>query len=1213
VILAPPRALAQQQAPGSRDIPDRLAAAKATPFPDFDARTFAVLGGAAAATRPAAALSQTREDFAAAIEAAGLREAKFALWNSGRIRSLSASGAPLSESSNAGEVETIHRFLSRHRSLFQMTEREIQDLRLLGRSENQGGIFLNLQQVIQGAPVFGGFINAALSGSGQIVSVNLGELAISGPAAPAPAWGVEEAIGAALRMHAGPAETPASLGADDKGRLLFENPFGRERSSIRAELLLFPSEAFAPRWACRIFLDVDDAHWFELVVDAENGSLLFRQNLYRQVAQGRVWKISPLQGQRELVNFPEGWLSPGGTLTTGNNADAYLDSDSNDLPDQTLRPNIQQGRAFSDSQVFDFPFGEGSSGMNPRGFAAAAVTNLFYLANEAHDYFYGLGFDEASGNFQTDNFLRGGVGGDAVRVEAQDGLNNAIFGTAPDGIPPRGQFGLFDLRETPSLTDDRDSSYDAQVVIHELAHGLTSRLVGGPDTVGCLGGIQSRGMGEGWSDYFSSSYTNDPVQGGYSAADLQKGIRRHSYENYPFTYEDLGNDGFDLPHDEGEIWAAVLWDLRKEIGRQVTDRLAVSGLRTIPCDPSMIDARDGILQADAVTGGARRAKLWEVFARHGMGHAARGLSGDNFVEGTVFTASFDQPPDLKPGNRTPVVTSQPPLAMGIGTPYAYSVVASDPDSDTLLYTLTEGPLGMAINSTTGRLTWTATFTGQRAKVTVSDGRGGAAVHGFYIPVLTQLSLGQPVLIAGEFLTIGSAGVTVPNGTAAVQFTMRGGTGEPDMRVNGPDGSLHAWPRNGTAETLTIADPAPGLWLVQVLGFEPYANVSLRASLPTATTIQANVPAAGLSGEGTSEIFYRVTIPAGIAALRVSTSGGTGDVDLYVRQGGFPVCQNVLGFFIGLLDCKFDSYSSKSGNIESVEILNPAPGDWFINMMGFSAYAGVTLIAETVRPSISSGGIVLSTQTPRVAQASSRSIISVYGAEFAAPGTIMLDPALDEDQKVATKLANTCLEVNGHRSAIFAVLPAQINAQISDKVLPGAASAVVLRNCGTNLESRSAPMNFTVAEVSPAFFNFVNQESGVNPIAAVHGGGPDLVGTPGLLPGGVFTPTEPGKIASLFGTGFGSTNPPLAVGEIPLLTYPDLNGVAPSTHGVSVSIGGIVLPTEDVFYAGAAPCCAGLDQLVVRVPANAPDGNLPVILTINGVSTPTGPYITVKKP
>jgi uncharacterized protein (TIGR03437 family) len=117
----------------------------------------------------------------------------------------------------------------------------------------------------------------------------------------------------------------------------------------------------------------------------------------------------------------------------------------------------------------------------------------------------------------------------------------------------------------------------------------------------------------------------------------------------------------------------------------------------------------------------------------------------------------------------------------------------------------------------------------------------------------------------------------------------------------------------------------------------------------------------------------------------------------------------------------------------------------------------------------------------------------------------------------------------------------------------------------------------------------------------------------LLPGGVFTPTEPGKIASLFGTGFGSTNPPLAVGEIPLLTYPDVNGVAPSTHGVSVSIGGIVLPTEDVFYAGAAPCCAGLDQLVVRVPANAPDGNLPVILTINGVSTPTGPYITVKKP
>ena len=52
---------------------------------------------------------------------------------------------------------------------------------------------------------------------------------------------------------------------------------------------------------------------------------------------------------------------------------------------------------------------------------------------------------------------------------------------------------------------------------------------------------------------------------------------------------------------------------------------------------------------------------------------------------------------------------------------------------------------------------------------------------------------------------------------------------------------------------------------------------------------------------------------------------------------------------------------------------------------------------------------------------------------------------------------------------------------------------------------------------------------------------------------------------------------------------------------------------DVFYAGIAPCCAGLYQIVVRVPDGLPDGNHEVRAMVDGVSTPSGPFITVKSP
>src|SRR5262249_6156036 len=58
-----------------------------------------------------------------------------------------------------------------------------------------------------------------------------------------------------------------------------------------------------------------------------------------------------------------------------------------------------------------------------------------------HDDWYDSGFDEAAGNAQTDNFGRGGAGGDPIHAESQDfdGLNNANMAVPSDGMAPRMQ------------------------------------------------------------------------------------------------------------------------------------------------------------------------------------------------------------------------------------------------------------------------------------------------------------------------------------------------------------------------------------------------------------------------------------------------------------------------------------------------------------------------------------------------------------------------------------------------------------------------------------------------------------------------------------------------------------------------------------------------------------------------------------------------------
>jgi uncharacterized protein (TIGR03437 family) len=84
---------------------------------------------------------------------------------------------------------------------------------------------------------------------------------------------------------------------------------------------------------------------------------------------------------------------------------------------------------------------------------------------------------------------------------------------------------------------------------------------------------------------------------------------------------------------------------------------------------------------------------------------------------------------------------------------------------------------------------------------------------------------------------------------------------------------------------------------------------------------------------------------------------------------------------------------------------------------------------------------------------------------------------------------------------------------------------------------------------------------------------------------------------LYGTGFGLGEPVYQAGEV-------TSGQAPLRDRVTITVGGTALAAADILYAGLAPGnISGLQQFNIRIPQSAATGNLPVAITVGGVSTP----------
>jgi serine protease len=160
---------------------------------------------------------------------------------------------------------------------------------------------------------------------------------------------------------------------------------------------------------------------------------------------------------------------------------------------------------------------------------------------------------------------------------------------------------------------------------------------------------------------------------------------------------------------------------------------------------------------------------------------------------------------------------------------------------------------------------------------------------------------------------------------------------------------------GGSVAAALAAGAAALWLEVMPSATPAAVASMLAThatpgelTPTPTPdrllytgfigsrLRGGTPVSGISNPLDGVRYFRLEVPAGTTQLTLSTSGGTGDVDLYVKSGALPSSSDYqCAPFLG-------------GNAETCVFTSPTPGSWYVMLHGYNAFSGVTLSTTVVQ-------------------------------------------------------------------------------------------------------------------------------------------------------------------------------------------------------------------------------------------------------------------------
>lgn len=654
---------------------------------------------------------------------------------------IKAKSSFLTAPSSEKRADILKDFMRENSVLFGIDEIQLAKLKKTADYTNPNGVlsFVRFEQEIAGVPIFRGEVSAGFTKRNEIVRIinnlapNVDEESVSKNFGNA-----ENAVKIAVK-HLGFSANADSLQRKNSTvnelKIAFER--GNFEDETTAEKIYFPIDSGIVRPAWRVLLWTKHAAFY-VIVEAEKGTVLWHKNITENQTQPATYNVygnqtslmktadspspfspgclSPtgctqppivprtdftLIGNEPPYQFNNnGWIPDGENRTIGNAAEAGIDRDGNNGIDTN-------GWAFGNpNRVFSYTYNPGPGNpapgeeplpatqtYPPSQYQQGSVAHAFYAVNRWHDETYLLGFNEQSRNFQLSNFGRSGVENDNISVEIQDssGTNSANFATPADG--GRGRLQMF-IWTGP--TPDRDGGLDSQVVIHEATHGLSSRLHGNASG---LSTNMSRGMGEGWSDFYQMALMAEPTDdrlGTYSTgsyvtylitsgfeSNYYYGIRRFpiaviastgginnkphnaltfgylnsdcnnrlNETNFAFPRGPIGVIQCDQAHNLGEIWSVTLWEMRDKLigkhgaveGNRRALQYVTDGMKLSPLNPTILQSRDSIIAAANANDPTDTVEVWRGFALRGMGYSASIQNTGTGTNNTVVTESFDLP------------------------------------------------------------------------------------------------------------------------------------------------------------------------------------------------------------------------------------------------------------------------------------------------------------------------------------------------------------------------------------------------------------------------------------------------------------------------------------------------------------------------------------------------------------------------------------------
>ena len=662
---------------------------------DYDSRTTLA---AAAAAQPTASL---RRAMVAEPSGTAVRKLQDQLGVQGIVDIDQGTGTPrrvarldgfLTAPSRQKPVAVALGYLRAHADVFGLDAAALAGLSLRqDYVDIDGTHHLSFVQSVGGVPVFGNGLKAHVTKDGRLIQIDGSPLKALPATAGTARLDAAGARAAAVKDVFGTSTATVTKAASGATRTTTFSDGGN------AKLVYFQTAA-GPRLAWQtVVADEGYVH----VVDAATGDVLYRRSTV-EADSGQAWPNYPgaaVGGKQVKIDLSK-WLPNNAPLLSGNVAHVYSDVNDDDVANPT------EEVAPSGKRSFTFPFTVFNVGglcsaatqcswdpATPNSWQANRAQNavqMYYFLGTWHDHLAAapIGFTRAAGNFEA-------IDGDAVQGQNDDGANtanglpdaghidNANMNTPPDGTPPRMQMYLF---EPSSRFLAGNSGDESGVVYHEYTHGLSNRLVVDAGGLSTLGDIQAGAMGEAWSDWYAMDYLVDKglekdtkalgevrvgkyVTGGNTIRteplDCPVGAVNPVCPGTTaagpggYTYGDYGRisaRGTEV-HADGEIWGQTLWDLRAAIGSTKAESLVTRAMELSPSNPSFLDERNSILQADLVVdGGKLQKKIWQVFAKRGMGYFAAAVDGDDSQPVEDF--STPPAPNTPRGTLTGKVTDQ---------------------------------------------------------------------------------------------------------------------------------------------------------------------------------------------------------------------------------------------------------------------------------------------------------------------------------------------------------------------------------------------------------------------------------------------------------------------------------------------------------------------------------------------------------------------------